>query len=141
VPPGDCPDDGRTAPFILEPDSDENDDAVSSSQSLIRPLSTTLLVRLTPDGPITTNVSTTHVHLLYTVKAPSCSLDPGSLPEKQTHEDLTRSFYELSVLARERWHLDSRGAHPSLPFHLAALEVMCAALACEAAPGSSIGEC
>lgn len=139
--PGDCLDDGRTAPLILESESDEPDEAVSSSQSPIRPLSTALLVRLTPDGPIATNVSTTHVHLLYSIKAPLCSIDTDSIPAMQTHADLTRSFYELSVLARERWHLDSRGAHPSLPFHLAALEVMRAALACEAGPGSSIGEC
>ena len=39
--------------------------------------------------------------------------------------DIVRSFHELAVLSRARWRLH---ADPALPFHLAALEVMRAAL-------------
>jgi mediator of RNA polymerase II transcription subunit 13 len=47
----------------------------------------------------------------------------------QLHADITKSYYELSVLSAARWRLAQMGsADPILPFHLAAVDAMRAAL-------------
>ncbi|KAI0706930.1 mediator complex subunit 13 C-terminal-domain-containing protein [Cerioporus squamosus] len=49
----------------------------------------------------------------------------GTSTDAQLMSDIVRNFHELAVLSRTRWKLR---ADPALPFHLAALEVMRAAL-------------
>jgi hypothetical protein len=51
---------------------------------------------------------------------------PPSTQDKLTR-DLTRNFYELSVLSSARFHLDrceSIGIDPVLPLHLSAVDAM-----------------
>ncbi len=48
--------------------------------------------------------------------------------EKQLLADLTRNYYELSVLSKARWNLDGLGGHKGLPFHLAATDAVRMAL-------------
>jgi mediator of RNA polymerase II transcription subunit 13, fungi type len=81
------------------------------------PLSTTTLLYTSASRS-----SMLRIHRLHNVKSRSSSYTAS---DAQTHEDATRNFHELAVLARARWQLR---AHPALPFHLAALEVMREAL-------------
>ncbi|KAJ6534040.1 mediator complex subunit 13 C-terminal-domain-containing protein [Mycena vulgaris] len=84
----------------------------------LRPLSTTLLVRV-PAASIASTPSMLHISLL------------AALPQEadaRLHADITRSFHELAVLAATRWRLAQMGADPILPFHLAAVDAMRAAL-------------
>ncbi|KAF9446731.1 hypothetical protein P691DRAFT_761374 [Macrolepiota fuliginosa MF-IS2] len=106
------------------------------------PQSTTCLIRVPCSSPLT-SISTLHIHLLSTHCHPpwlvkkSATLDPGTV-----HADVTKNFYELSVLAQSRWKMaapstgttghgswnvggDSRaGVNPILPLHLAMVEIM-----------------
>jgi mediator of RNA polymerase II transcription subunit 13 len=86
------------------------------------PISSTALIHTSssPSSP----PSTLHLHLLYTLKTPSSSL---SIPDIDTHRDITMNYHELSVVSSLRWHLGASGRE-GLPFHLAAVEVMREAL-------------
>jgi len=78
----------------------------------------------------------THIHLLRTCHSASYLQAVQSQPahvsqvpnEKQLLADLTRNYYELSVLAKARWNLDGLGGHKGLPFHLAATDAVRMAL-------------
>lgn len=83
----------------------------------ILPLGTTALLRDKNQG----DVDVLYIHLIYAYKSAKSTL------KKTTHEvhaDISRNWYDLSVLTRERWRLPEEG----LPFHLAALESMSRAL-------------
>ena len=67
-----------------------------------------------------------HLHLLHEHKM--CSPHMSLPVEQQTMRDIAQSYHDLSILARLRWKLK---ANPILPFHLAALDVTCTALACD----------
>jgi mediator of RNA polymerase II transcription subunit 13 len=75
-----------------------------------------------------------HIHLLRTYHSasnipPTLSQSASAIPDdKQLLEDVTRNYYELSVLAKTRWKLDGVGGHNGLPFHLAATDAMRMAL-------------
>jgi mediator of RNA polymerase II transcription subunit 13 len=74
-----------------------------------------------------------HIHLFGTYHSTSYLLptsQPSStvLNDKQLLEDVTRNYYELSVLSTTRWKLDGIGGHKGLPFHLAATDAMRMAL-------------
>ena len=85
-----------------------------------------------PSSTDYTSLSTTHIFQLHTVRSarstygasPHSGGDAGQLADALL-DDIVRSFHELAVLSRARWRLH---ADPALPFHLAALEVMRAAL-------------
>ncbi|KAJ7496590.1 mediator complex subunit 13 C-terminal-domain-containing protein [Mycena latifolia] len=83
----------------------------------LRPLSTTLLVRV-PAASIASTASMLHINLL------------AAFPQETDglHVEITHSFHELAVLSAARWRLAQMGADPILPFHLAAVDAMRAAL-------------
>ncbi|KAJ7188980.1 hypothetical protein C8R46DRAFT_877203 [Mycena filopes] len=87
----------------------------------IRPLSTTLLVRV-PAASISSTPSMLHINLLATFPL-DADTNVGQL-----HADITQSYHELAVLSAARWKLALMGADPILPFHLAAVDAMRAAL-------------
>ncbi|TFY64313.1 hypothetical protein EVG20_g5983 [Dentipellis fragilis] len=100
---------------------DAADATASTSSSLpLRPLRSTTLIRV-PSSTDYTSISMLHIHLLHTFKSRHSSL---TTPDEQTHQDITRNYYELTVLAQLR-HLK---ANPVLPFHLGALDIMDMAL-------------
>jgi mediator of RNA polymerase II transcription subunit 13 len=68
-----------------------------------------------------------HIHLLRTYHSRS-HLGSTISDDKQLLEDVTRNYYELSVLSKTRWKLDGMGGHEGLPFHLAATDAMRMAL-------------
>lgn len=108
------------------PDSDE----VSRCEHVhILPLSSATLIRVPSDAGHT-SISMLHIHFLHTIKSPHSSL---TIPDPETHKEITRNFYELATLSQIRWRLT---ANPLLPFHLAAVEVMHATLE----PGDSLSE-
>ena len=43
------------------------------------------------------------------------------MADEKVLKEVATNYHDLSVLTRERWKLN---ANPTLPFHLAALEVM-----------------
>ncbi|EIN10144.1 hypothetical protein PUNSTDRAFT_142256 [Punctularia strigosozonata HHB-11173 SS5] len=86
---------------------------LASDELGLLPLATTALLQISPAR--TTMLS---AHRFYSIAS---SASTCTVPDAQTHEDSTRNWYELSVLARARQQLH---AHPALPLHLAALEVM-----------------
>ncbi|KAJ7252420.1 mediator complex subunit 13 C-terminal-domain-containing protein [Mycena haematopus] len=86
----------------------------------IRPLSTTLLVRV-PAPSIASTPSVLHINLLAVF--PQDHSDTTNLA--QLHADITQSYHDLAVLSAARWKLS---ADPILPFHLAAVDAMRAAL-------------
>lgn len=88
--------------------------------TVLRPISSATLVRV-PAGTDYSFVTTLHLHLLRVHSHPSCSGIDSTLLE-----DIAQNYHDLSILARLRWKLR---ANAILPFHLAALEVMCTALA------------
>ncbi|KAJ7799951.1 hypothetical protein B0H14DRAFT_3113979 [Mycena olivaceomarginata] len=60
---------------------------------------------------------------------PAGSTGPTQPTVAQLHADITKSYHELSVLSAARWRLAQMGsADPILPFHLAAVDAMRAAL-------------
>jgi mediator of RNA polymerase II transcription subunit 13 len=108
-----------------------------------------------------TSISMLHIHVLATycypaslVKKPSSSSSSSNVLELKTvHEDVTKNFYELSVLAQARWKmaasevgsstgvvpsrngvgvgagagagpLSGESVNPILPMHLAMVDVM-----------------
>ncbi|KAF9458006.1 mediator complex subunit 13 C-terminal-domain-containing protein [Collybia nuda] len=91
----------------------------------LHPHSSTTLIRV-PNSLSTTSISMLHIHLLHIFPSLSSPAPPPTPKEiSQLHIEITRSFYELSVLADTRWNLR---ANPLLPFHLAAVEAMRIAL-------------
>jgi len=100
------------------PDADE----VTPSDTLpIFPLSSTTLIHVPKDGGYA-SISMLHIHLLHTAKSLTSSL---SIPDMETHKEITRNYYELTVLAAAKWRFD---ANACLPLHLGALHVMYMAL-------------
>ncbi|KAJ7744697.1 mediator complex subunit 13 C-terminal-domain-containing protein [Mycena metata] len=87
----------------------------------IRPLSTTLLVRV-PAASIASTPSMLQINLLATFPS------DAETNVSQLHADITKSYHELAVLSTARWKLALMGADPILPFHLAAVDAMRAAL-------------
>ena len=99
---------------------DEDADTLGPSTSVL-PLSTTALLRV-PNNTDDSNVKALYIHLLFAYKSVKSTL------KKTTHEvhtDITRNWYDLAVLTRERWHFSQQR---ELPFHLAALELMSSVL-------------
>lgn len=82
------------------------------------PISSSALIRAPASGGYN-SISMLQIHLLHTTRSPHSSLDT---PDSETHRDITRNFYELSVLAAERWKFDRE--HAILPMHLGAVQVM-----------------
>jgi mediator of RNA polymerase II transcription subunit 13 len=99
----------------------ETDEAPSSEDLSMLPLSTATLVRVPSDAGESTAML--HLHLLHTIESPGSSL--GALG-RETLGDVTRNYYELAVLAGATGRL---AANPILPFHLAAVDAMHVALA------------
>ncbi|KAF7362482.1 Mediator of RNA polymerase II transcription subunit 13 [Mycena venus] len=87
----------------------------------IRPLSTTLLVRV-PAPSIASTPSVLHINLL--AAFPQDAADSSANDVAQLHADITQSFHELAVLSAARWRLALGSADPILPFHLAAVDAM-----------------
>jgi mediator of RNA polymerase II transcription subunit 13 len=87
----------------------------------LRPLSTTLLVRV-PAASIASTPSILHINLLAAFPY-DAETNVGQL-----HADITQSYHDLAVLSAARWKLAQMGADPILPFHLAAVDAMRAAL-------------
>lgn len=106
--------------YSFIPDDEEEN---ASPFCIARPLASAALIRV-PTGTDYTSVSTLHIYLLHSTRPPQL---PSSLTERATLEDIAQNYHDLSLLARYRWKLK---ADPILPFHLAALDIMCAALAC-----------
>ncbi|KAF7350887.1 Mediator of RNA polymerase II transcription subunit 13 [Mycena sanguinolenta] len=90
----------------------------------IQPLSATLLVRV-PAPSIASTPSVLHVNLLAAFpRDHAAGADVAKL-----HAEITQSYHELAVLSAARWKLTQMGsADPILPFHLAAIDAMRAAL-------------
>ena len=119
LPPGHAARDlGAGVPYIPDPA-----DAPPRSPAPLpmRPLRSTTLVRA-PAHTDYTSISMLHLHLLHTAKSARSSL---AVPDAETHDDITRNYHDLAVLAQARWWLK---ADPILPFHLGALQVMAMAL-------------
>lgn len=99
----------------------DDDDLMPCNDLGLRPLHTTALVRV-PSASDSASICVTYIHLLHTTKSPRSSLTKS---DQETHQDITRNYHELAVLAQTRWRLK---ANPALPFHLAALQVIHSAL-------------
>ncbi|KAI9069534.1 hypothetical protein FKP32DRAFT_1559466 [Trametes sanguinea] len=124
-------------PYI--PDIEDDSDAHGASQSQ-QPSIDTLrvpgwsIVICAPSVTDHTSVSTMRIYELHVTRSlrstyeisskKNAAADPAQAHSEHM-DDIVRSFHDLSVLARARWKLRT---HPALPFHLAALEVMRAAL-------------
>jgi mediator of RNA polymerase II transcription subunit 13, fungi type len=104
--------------FTFIPDAD---DLPPSDDLLLLPLSTTTLIHV-PVNASYTSISMLHLHLLHTVKSPTSSL---TIPDTETHKEITHNYHELIVLAAARWRYDAKAY---LPLHLGALHVMYLAL-------------
>ncbi|KAJ2926208.1 hypothetical protein H1R20_g10879, partial [Candolleomyces eurysporus] len=90
------------------------------------PLSTSSLIRV-PSQPSEARMSMLHIHVLKHLHPPGYP-DTQLPPEASLQEEITRNFYELSVLSAIRFRLDR---NPVLPFHLAAVESMRSCLDCD----------
>ncbi|KAI0829265.1 mediator complex subunit 13 C-terminal-domain-containing protein [Trametes gibbosa] len=126
--PGSC-----DLPFI--PDLDDDMDTPSqqslTTDALRVPSWSTLICAPSATNP--TAISTIQVFQLhvtrslrstYEISKNNATVTPVQMHANHMH-DIIRNFHDLAVLARTRWKL---GVDPALPFHLAALEVMRAAL-------------
>ncbi|KAI0637629.1 hypothetical protein C8Q77DRAFT_1086914 [Trametes polyzona] len=118
-------------PYI--PDLDDEADATSQQfpDALRVPGWSTVVCA--PSVTDHTSVSTLHVFQLhitrslrstYEISRKNVESTPARLHSEHM-DDIVRNFHDLAVLARTRWKLR---ADPALPFHLASLEVMRAAL-------------
>ncbi|KXN84196.1 Mediator of RNA polymerase II transcription subunit 13 [Leucoagaricus sp. SymC.cos] len=110
------------------------------------PRSTTCLVRVPRSAPLT-SISMLHIHVLSTRCSPPLLAKKTSAVELKTiHADVTKNFYELSVLAHSRWKISApepgsstgstsssnlglgigsrTGVNPILPIHLAMVDIM-----------------
>ncbi|KAH9853381.1 mediator complex subunit 13 C-terminal-domain-containing protein [Lenzites betulinus] len=126
--PGSC-----DLPYI--PDLDDDTDTPShqslATDALRVPGWSTVVCA--PSATDHTAVSTVQVYQLhvtrslrstYEISKKNVAVTPAQIHADHM-DDIVRNFHDLAVLARTRWKL---GADPALPFHLAALEVMRAAL-------------
>ncbi|KAJ7133708.1 mediator complex subunit 13 C-terminal-domain-containing protein [Mycena crocata] len=102
----------------------------------VRPLSTTLLVRV-PAPSVASTPSMLHIALLGTFPHPQPHDTEPDESVRRLHAEITQSFHELAVLGGARWKLAQMGADPILPFHLAAVDAMRTALERDGA-GASI---
>ena len=123
----------RTAP-LLGPSADSPSEMYHLPTFLL-PHSTSILIRVPhPNSTCPTSTSMTHIHLFRTYNSASSSqsrqtqLGSAVPDEKQLLSDVTRNYYELSVLSNVRWKLDGMGGHHGLPFHLSATDAMRMAL-------------
>ena len=108
-------------PFVEYPFIPEEDDTHAKADSSIRSLQTSALIHVRSACASMTSW-TTCIHYLHSAKSPWSTL---SSSDRETHEDLTRNYHELSYIARMRFNLDTEAG---FPFHLGALQVMQAAL-------------
>lgn len=97
------------------------DDLPTSETLPILPLSSSTLIHVPSDAGYT-SISMLHIHILHTAKSPASSL---TLPDVETHKEITHNYHELNILAAARWKFD---ASTCLPLHLGALRVMYMAL-------------
>jgi len=132
----------------MEPPADSATGSTMPHPVGLVPRSTTCLVRVPRSAP-NTSISMLHIHVLATYCYPASlakkSCDDGYtmtlLESKNVHRDVTRNFYELSVLAQARWRMlapegeSSMGlpggcsggrmsGNPILPMHLAIVDIM-----------------
>jgi len=103
-------------PFVAEMEEEPREE----DQSVL-PLATSTLLRVGNESDCWPTAMV-HIHLMHSVRNGK-STDSSS--DEDVLQDITRNFYELSVLGRERWTIGGNG---TLPFHLAALDVMHLAL-------------
>ncbi|KAF8131078.1 mediator complex subunit 13 C-terminal-domain-containing protein [Boletus edulis] len=82
----------------------------------ILPIRSTILLYV-PLKRASNSCSTLHIHFLYSRRSPGSSL---VTPDDITHQEITRNYYELAVLAS----LQVPFGYPILPLHLSALESM-----------------
>lgn len=128
--PGDV-DIGEDASFVLEASAAQIDGSATLGHDTSGCFGIGLLPRATaslvgvPAGTDFTTVSTLDLHLLHSMSSFGSALGAS---EEQTLEDAARNFHELAVLARERWRGAITARTTVLPFHLAAAEVVLAAL-------------
>ncbi|KAJ7574277.1 mediator complex subunit 13 C-terminal-domain-containing protein [Mycena floridula] len=95
-----------------------------SSERPLLPLGSSSLVR-SPSDP-TASISMLWINVMYTTQTVGSSYTAET---PSLLEDITKSFYSLSVLASLRWRLN---VNPILPFHIGAIDAMREAL--EVAP-------
>ncbi|GJJ07800.1 hypothetical protein Clacol_002005 [Clathrus columnatus] len=80
-----------------------------------------------------------YIHMLYAGKTPKSTLRKNS---EEMLADITKSWYDLSVLTKERWRIPDgnwNGNDNPLPFHLAALDVMLTMLVIADTPRKEVG--
>lgn len=82
----------------------------------ILPVRSTILLYV-PLKRVGSSCSTLHIHFLHSCKCPGSSL---LIPDEVTHQEITRNYYELAVLAS----VQGPFGYPILPLHLSALESM-----------------
>lgn len=80
------------------------------------PIRSTILLYI-PFKRANPSCSTLHIHFLHSRKSPGSSFP---IPDDVTHQEITRNYYELAVLAS----LQGPFGYPTLPLHLSALESM-----------------
>ncbi|KIJ32318.1 hypothetical protein M422DRAFT_35866 [Sphaerobolus stellatus SS14] len=108
-------------PSFLSPFGAGEDDGDSHISPIVPvgvlPLATTALLRVSNKM----DVDPLYIHLIYANKSSKSTLKKTL---HEVHADITRSWHDLGILTRDRWHLPQDG----LPFHLAALNTMSRAL-------------
>lgn len=102
-------------PYI--PDMEED----TPSPCIVRPISSATMVHV-PAGTDHTSISMVHLHLLSFTRPPLAARTPS---ERVTLHDVAQNYHDLALLTKHRWRLRTS---PILPFHLASLEIMGAAL-------------
>lgn len=91
------------------------------------PVSTTILLHAPPkQAAAGTTYPTLHIHLLHTLRSSGSSM---AISDDVMHQEITRNYHELAVLAGVRGQ--GSDDYPLLPLHLAALEIMHDALRME----------
>ena len=95
-----------------------DDEGASSTEITcpILPVRSTILLYV-PLKRTGSSCSTLHIHFLHSCKSPGSSL---LIPDDITYQEITRNYYELTVLAS----LQGPFEYPILPLHLSALESM-----------------
>lgn len=95
---------------------DQEGVATAETPCPILPVRSTILLYV-PFKRAAPSCSTLHIHFLHSCKSPGSSL---LIPDDVTHQEITRNYYELAVLAS----LQGPFGYPILPLHLSALELM-----------------
>jgi mediator of RNA polymerase II transcription subunit 13, fungi type len=113
-------------PSLVAPTGSGDDEAdalpATGPSASILPLSTAALLRVPNYNTEHTNVEALYIHLLCAYKFAKSTLKQTM---REMHADITRNWYDLAVLTRDRWQFSQQA---DLPFHLAALESMSNAL-------------